>query len=397
MIFKRKDTDNAITEINTNSTHNALTIETKRLLEQMQNGNLNIRFNLENSNSKEACNNINKILDLVQNSGDDINVRYKELVKKTTDNSTLQQKQIEDLSSKLIFANKIAKIGLWEMNVVGGDPVNPNNTFIWTEDFRNVLGFSDEKEFPNVLGSWGDRIHPDDSQRVYGAFSDHMTDFSGKTPFNVKYKIKLKNGEYRWVHSQGETIRDNLGAPIKVVGSIRDINSEKSKEELDLELALKIKNFSESMKEMVSSIESITATAQELADFQESTMKLSQEIKTSADNTQKITEFIKSISSQTNLLGLNASIEAARSGNAGIGFNVVAIEIRKLSVSSSSAVDQIGNSLKDMHNSIENIVLNIQKINEITQSQAATTEEVNACVEEISATAEQLVVMVKNI
>lgn len=397
MLFKNKNNVNSITNINTNNTYDELILETKAMLEQMQNGNLNVRSNIENTNFKEISTNINKMLDLLQNSFENSNVHSKELINKTTDNSKLQQEQIKDLSEKLNFANKIAKIGLWEMNVVAGDPVNPNNTFIWTEDFRNVLGFSSEKEFPNVLGSWGDRIHPDDSTRVYKAFSDHMTDYSGKTPFNVIYKIKLKNGEYHWVHSQGDTIRDKAGIPLKVIGSIRDINSEKVKELLEAELSSKIENFSLSMKEMVDSIENITATAQELATFQEATMKVSQEIRLSANETQKITEFIKGISSQTNLLGLNASIEAARSGKDGLGFNVVANEIRKLSISTSSAVDQIGNSLKDMHNSIDTIVLNIGNINGITQSQAAATEEVNACVEEISNMVEELVNLVKEI
>lgn len=396
MLFKNKGNVNTITDINTNYTYDDLTLETKTMLEQMQNGNLKVRCNIKNSNDKEVYNNINKMLDLIQNSVDNSS-KSSEWVNKTTDNSKLQQKRIEDLSSKLNFANKIAKIGLWEMNVIAGDPVNPNNTFIWTEDFRNVLGFSNEKEFPNVLGSWGDRIHPDDSERVYAAFSDHMTDYSGKTPFNLKYRIKLKNGDYHWVNSQGDTIRDKTGAPLKVIGSIRDINSEKKKELLEAEVASKMNNFSISIKDIVASIENITETAQELANFQEETMKLSQEVKRSADETQKINEFIKSISSQTNLLGLNASIEAARSGKDGLGFNVVANEIRKLSISTSSAVDQIGSSIKNMHDSIDKIVLNIGKINGITQTQAATTQEVNACIEEINTMGEELSSMVKNI
>ena len=396
MLFKKKVNVNTIVDTNTNYTNDDLTLETKMMLEQMQNDNLKVRYNIENSKSKECCGNINKMLDLIQNSADNISARF-ELVSNTTNDSKLQQKQIEELSSRLRLANRIAKIGLWEMNVIAGDPVNPNNTFIWTDEFRNLLGFSNENDFPNVLGSWGDRIHTEDSERVYAAFSGHMTDYSNRTPFDVKYKIKLKNGDYHWVHSEGETIRDKAGAPLKVLGSIRDINGEKLRELLESELALKIDTFSQAMKEMVGSIEIITETAQELATFQEATLKVSQEIKISANETQKITEFIKSISSQTNLLGLNASIEAARSGKEGLGFNVVANEIRKLSISTSSAVDKIGNSLKDMNDSIDKIVLNIGNINGITQTQAATTEEVSACVEEINSMVEELVIIVKKI
>ena len=149
--------------------------------------------------------------------------------------------------------------------------------------------------------------------------------------------------------------------------------------------------------EIVESIKDVTHTAQELANYQQDTMKISEKIKSGADETKAIIAFIKNISTQTNLLGLNASIEAARSGQAGSGFNVVASEIRNLSISSSDAVEKIGKSINDMNSLIDNIVVNMENINGITQSQAATTEEVNACVDQVNDLIEELVTMVKSI
>lgn len=70
----------------------------------------------------------------------------------------------------------------------------------------------------------------------------------------------------------------------------------------------------------------------------------------------RITETIKNIASETNLLALNASIEAARAGTHGKGFAVVASEVRKLAEQSNMATKQIQDMISSIEKETENTV-----------------------------------------
>jgi signal transduction histidine kinase/CheY-like chemotaxis protein len=114
------------------------------------------------------------------------------------------------------------------MVVVQHDPVNPSNPIIYSDELRQMTGCLDKNEFPGVLGTWAKIIHPDDRERVIGAFAKHLLDTTGKTPFDVEYRMLKKNGEYSYYHSAGETIRGKSGNPLRIAGSLIDITETKN-------------------------------------------------------------------------------------------------------------------------------------------------------------------------
>ena len=128
---------------------------------------------------------------------------------------------------KYKLANDALGVALWDVDTISGDPYDPYNKFTWSQEFRHMLGFSDENDFPNTLYSWSDRIHPEDKEKVFNSLMAHLDDYTGKTPFNVKYRIMMKNGEYRHFHAFGTSLRNSVGAPCKVAGAVLDITEEK--------------------------------------------------------------------------------------------------------------------------------------------------------------------------
>lgn len=311
---------------------------------------------------------------------------------------TNQKHEKEDLDYLIMRYEAIDSIlseGSWNMRIIEDDPVNPNNEFWWSNQFRKLLGYQSEYDFPNVLSSWSNLLHPEEKEDVLKAFNTHLMDYSGKVPYDLEYRLKTKQGPYRWFKANGKTIRRDDGTPIIVAGAVEDITDKKQKIEFDHMLEDHIQNLASAITQMTHEVGSVTETAIEISNLQEEMNKGAEETKNQTEETVAITEFIKSISSQTNLLALNASIEAARAGEAGKGFAVVADEVRKLAESSSKAGDDVSSSLQAMQTSINKIIAKIAIVNNATQQQTSSIQQINAAIEEISAMSDKLTSLTK--
>ncbi|MCL1995892.1 MAG: ATP-binding protein [Defluviitaleaceae bacterium] len=150
------------------------------------------------------------------------------IIKKDLEEKKKLLLQNEIQLTKLQMVVKATKIGLWDTEFLKEDPFDPDHIFIWSEDFRQLLGFENEEDFPNLLGSWSSRIHPDDKEKVFGAVQAHLSDTTGQVGLDVEYRMMKKDGTYSYYKTMGTTIRDEHGRPARVVGSQLDITEMKN-------------------------------------------------------------------------------------------------------------------------------------------------------------------------
>ncbi|MCL2808435.1 MAG: ATP-binding protein [Treponema sp.] len=202
--------------------------------------------------------------------------RLEKLVVDRTEKMHEANLQNELQIAKLKLAVHATKIGLWDMEIVRDDPVNPNNVFNWSDEFRYMLGYFSEEDFPNLLHSWSDLLHPEDKKRTLESFKNHIMDLTGKTPYDLEYRLLRKSGEYAYYHASGETIRDKDGNAIRVAGSLIDITETKNilfykdRQRIEAEAANKTKsNFLANMSHEIRTPMNSIIGFSELAQFDE--------------------------------------------------------------------------------------------------------------------------------
>ena len=141
---------------------------------------------------------------------------------------------LKDSNERRIAAHKEATIrvlhealgsGMWGMEF---DEDGNMTSVEWSPEFRKMVGYTDENDFPNKLEAWSDLLHPDDKEKVLKEFNNTILDYSGNKNYDVEYRLKVKSGEWRWFHALGRLLRRDDGTPLSYVGMFVDITDKKA-------------------------------------------------------------------------------------------------------------------------------------------------------------------------
>lgn len=138
----------------------------------------------------------------------------------------LAQERLEALealkheTTALKLVHEILSSGMWNMEF---DRNGKMVSVFWSQDFRDMIGYRDEQDFPNVLSSWSDLIHPEDRDRVLKHYYAAIDDYTGKSLCDVEYRLMTKNRGYRWFRTTGKLSRLEDGTPVTYVGMFVDI------------------------------------------------------------------------------------------------------------------------------------------------------------------------------
>ncbi len=186
----------------------------------------------------------------------------------------------------------------------------------------------------------------------------------------------------------------SYSVPIKgengeVEGCIIVGKSLKRREELQ-ELS---KSLSSALQQISEVANDFSAKLQSVVAMNAETSKKIEEAHSNVSSTDKIFKFINQVTSQTDLLGINASIEATRAGAEGRGFKVIAQEIRKLSETSRESVDKIYTMLNEINKSVDEICSTTEKTQEITEGFSTAFADIASSVEKLSENAKKLEIM----
>lgn len=163
----------------------------------------------------------------------------------------------------------------------------------------------------------------------------------------------------------------------------------------EYERKLFMNSINESLQESSSALEEISATSELQEKNVEGLNTMIIEAKHNVMETNQIIDLIRKISKQTNILGINASIEAARLGSEGRGFSIVASEVRNLAESTAASANRIADMLKRIQTNIVTISDDIQDYTVFSKNQTQVVQSLAYELENITTAVDDFTKLIK--
>ncbi|MCX7859613.1 MAG: PAS domain-containing protein [Chloroflexus sp.] len=133
----------------------------------------------------------------------------------------LQQSMLTSAQMWLQLAVQSAHIGLWEWDLI-------NDRVFFSPEWKAQLGYAAD-ELVDSFATWEERLHPDDRERCLNTLQRYL-----RQPwpnFALEFRLRHKDGSYRWIRSQAALIYDQQGRPTHMLGAHLDLTERKQMEE----------------------------------------------------------------------------------------------------------------------------------------------------------------------
>lgn len=163
-----------------------------------------------------------------------------------------------------------------------------------------------------------------------------------------------------------------------------------NKEMLD-HLTGTIENINGNLQQMLEKTEEVSVGAKEVETLTVHTQETTEASMEKVKNMEEVVKIIRQISRHSKILGLNAGIEAARVGEAGRGFAIVAKEIGKLASESENSIIHVSNILKEIQEVFQTIQTQVTTNTTITQKQTTSMQQMETLIASIKTSMDQLI------
>jgi PAS domain S-box-containing protein len=131
------------------------------------------------------------------------------------------QSALRDSATRLSLATQASNIGLWDWDIARG-------VVYFSPEWKGQLGYLDH-EISSSYGEWESRLHPEDRQRILSEVRTCLAAPSAN--YELDFRLRHKDGSYRWIYARAQLQRDAGGRPQRLVGCQIDITERRQAEE----------------------------------------------------------------------------------------------------------------------------------------------------------------------
>lgn len=125
--------------------------------------------------------------------------------------------QFDDAQSaltRLDEAQRLAKIGSWELDLV-------TNQLVWSDEIFRIFEI-DKDRFPATYEGFLNTVHPDDRDLVNSAYTESV---KNRIPYDITHRLQMPDGRIKHVNERCETFYDAAGNPVRSIGTVQDVTA----------------------------------------------------------------------------------------------------------------------------------------------------------------------------